>query len=126
MGSKMIIITSFFLFFFYTKNRAQSMKEKQKILLNYALCDCLSKNYFKVDSTIVLNDLSLSVYMQEYSFLSFETAVFVDSLINSNPYPNNVILSHTFSQNSNSNQVFKFCSDLIESNKLIIKKLLKE
>ena len=126
MGSKMIIITSFFLFFFYTKNRAQSMKEKQKILLNYTLCDCLSKNYFKVDSTIVLNDLSLSVYMQEYSFLSFETAVFVDSLINSNPYPNNVILSHTFSQNSNSNQVFKFCSDLIESNKLIIKKLLKE
>ncbi len=126
MGSKMIIITSFFLFFFYTKNRAQSMKEKQKILLNYTLCDCLSKNYFKADSTIVLNDLSLSVYMQEYNFLSFETAVFVDSLINSNPYPNNVILSHTLSQNSNLNQVFKFCSDLIESNKLIIKRLLKE
>jgi hypothetical protein len=117
-----LIAISFFLSFasFYAQNK----KEKNEILLDFALCDCLHKKWAQVDSTIVLNDVSLSVYMNQYNFISYEMTSAIDSMINSFEVSGNGLGSHTSSQVSNSNQIFKECSEFIKSKTLEIKRLI--
>jgi hypothetical protein len=64
-----LLLISFLISFSCTTLKAQSRKEKNSILLDFALCDCLTKKYTQADSTLVLNDVSLSVYFQEYDFI---------------------------------------------------------
>lgn len=106
--------------FFAMEINAQSRKEKNNILLDFALCDCLTKKYTQADSTIVLNDVSLSVYFQEYDFMKSETATVIDSLINAFEVSGKGMGSHTASQVPNSNQIFKECSEFIKSKRVEI------
>jgi hypothetical protein len=106
--------------FFAMEINAQSRKEKNNILLDFALCDCLTKKYTQADSTIVLNDVSLSVYFQEYDFITSETATAIDSLINAFKVSGKGMGSHTASQVPNSNQIFKECSEFIRAKRLEI------
>ena len=114
--------TTFFIIFsfFAMEINAQSRKEKNSILLDFALCDCLTKKYSQADSTLVLNDVSLSVYFQEYDFIKSETATAIDSLINAFEVSGKGIGSHTASQVPNSNQIFKECSEFIRAKRLEI------
>ena len=106
--------------FFAMEINAQSRKDKNNILLDFALCDCLTKKYTQADSTIVLNDVSLSVYFQEYDFITSETATAIDSLINAFEVSGKGMGSHTASQAPNSNQIFKECSEFIKAKRLEI------
>jgi hypothetical protein len=114
--------TTFFIIFsfFAMEINAQSRKEKNSILLDFALCDCLTKKYAQADSTLVLNDVSLSVYFQEYDFIKSETATAIDSLINAFKVSGKGMGSHTASQVPNSNQIFKECSEFIRAKRLEI------
>jgi len=111
LSTTLVIIFSFFAM----EINAQSRKEKNDILLDFALCDCLTKKYTQVDSTLVLNDVSLAVYFQEYDFIKSETITAIDSLINAFEVSGKGMGTHTASQVSNSNQIFKECSEFIES-----------
>lgn len=119
LSATLVIIFSFFAM----EINAQSRKEKNNILLDFALCDCLTKKYTQADSTLVLNDVSLAVYFQEYDFITSETATAIDSLINSFEVSGKGMGSHTASQVPNSNQIFKECSEFIKSKRVEIKKL---
>jgi hypothetical protein len=114
--------TTFFIIFsfFAMEINAQSRKEKNSILLDFALCDCLTKKYSQADSTLVLNDVSLSVYFQEYDFIKSETITAIDSLINAFEVSGKGMGSHTASQVPNSNQIFKECSEFIKAKRLEI------
>lgn len=118
-----MIIISFLFFFACTIIKAQSRKEKNNLLLDFALCDCLTKKYTQADSALVLNDISLSVYFQEYDFIKTETATAIDSLINTFEVSGKGMGSHTASRVPNSNQIFKECSEFIKSKRVEIKKL---
>lgn len=118
-----LIVISFLFSISCTILKAQSRKEKNSILLDFALCDCLTKKYAQADSTLVLNDVSLAVYFQEYDFIKSETATAIDSLINAFEVSGKVMGSHTASQVPNSNQIFKDCSEFIKSKRVEIKKL---
>ncbi len=109
--------------FFAMEINAQSRKEKNNILLDFALCDCLTKKYAQADSTLVLNDVSLSVYFQEFDFIKSETATAINSLIDAFKVSGKGMGSHTASQVPNSNQIFKECSEFIKSKRAEIKKL---
>ena len=109
-----------FFSFFAMEINAQSRKEKNNILLDFALCDCLTKKYTQADSTLVLNDVSLAVYFQEYDFITSETAIAIDSLINAFEVSGKGMGSHTASQVPNSNQIFKECSEFIKAKRLEI------
>jgi hypothetical protein len=115
-----LLLISFLIFFSCTTLKAQSRKEKNSILLDFALCDCLTKKYAQADSTIVLNDVSLSVYFQEYDFITSEKATAIDSLINAFKVSGKGMGSHTASQVPNSNQIFKECSEFIRAKRLEI------
>ena len=106
--------------FFAMEINAQSRKDKNNILLDFALCDCLTKKYAQADSTLVLNDVSLAVYFQEYDFIKSETATAIDSLINAFEVSEKGMGSHTASQVPNSNQIFKECSEFIKAKRLEI------
>ena len=106
--------------FFAMEINAQSRKDKNNILLDFALCDCLTKKYAQADSTLVLNDVSLAVYFQEYDFIKSETATAIDSLINAFEVSGKGMGSHTASQVPNSNQIFKECSEFIKAKRLEI------
>jgi hypothetical protein len=106
--------------FFAMEINAQSRKEKNNILLDFALWDCLTKKYTQADSPIVLNDVSLSVYFKEYDFMKSETATVIDSLINAFEVSGKGMGSHTASQVPNSNQIFKECSEFIKSKRVEI------
>ncbi len=114
--------TTFFIIFsfFAMEINAQSRKEKNSILLDFALCDCLTKKYAQADSTLVLNDVSLAVYFQEYDFIKSETITAIDSLINAFEVSGKGMGSHTASQVPNSNQIFKECSEFIRAKRLEI------
>lgn len=103
--------------------KAQSRKEKNNILLDFALCDCLNKKYAQADSTTVLLDVSLSVYIQEYDFIKIETVKAIDSLINLFEISMNGLGSHTATLVPNSNQIFKECSEFIKSKRVEIERL---
>jgi hypothetical protein len=115
-----LILISFLFSFTCTTINAQSRKEKNSILLDFALCDCLTKKYAQADSTLVLNDVSLAVYFQEYDFIKSETATAIDSLINAFEVSGKGMGSHTASQVPNSNQIFKECSEFIKAKRLEI------
>ena len=106
--------------FFAMEINAQSRKDKNNILLDFALCDCLTKKYSQADSTLVLNDVSLAVYFQEYDFITSEKATAIDSLINAFEVSEKGMGSHTASQVPNSNQIFKECSEFIKSKRVEI------
>ncbi|NBX80988.1 MAG: hypothetical protein EBQ94_11530 [Flavobacteriales bacterium] len=115
-----LLLISFLISFSCTTLKAQSRKEKNSILLDFALCDCLTKKYAQADSTLVLNDVSLAVYFQEYDFIKSETATAIDSLINAFEVSGKGKGSHTASQVPNSNQIFKECSEFIRAKRLEI------
>jgi hypothetical protein len=116
LSTTLVIIFSFFAM----EINAQSRKEKNSILLDFALCDCLTKKYSQADSTLVLNDVSLAVYFQEYDFIKSETITAIDSLINAFEVSGKGMGSHTASQVPNSNQIFKECSEFIRAKRLEI------
>jgi hypothetical protein len=121
---KYLSYTLVIIFSFFAKEiKAQSRKEKNSILLDFALCDCLNKKYTQADSTLVLNDISLAVYFQEYDFIKTETATAIDSLINTFEVSGKGMGSHTASQVPNSNQIFKECSEFIKTKRLEIRHL---
>ena len=115
-----LILISFLFSFTCSTIKAQSRKEKNNILLDFALCDCLTKKYSQADSTLVLNDVSLAVYFQEYDFIKSETATAIDSLFNTFEVSGKGMGSHTASQVPNSNQIFKECSEFIKAKRLEI------
>ncbi|MCC6722268.1 MAG: hypothetical protein IT243_08695 [Bacteroidia bacterium] len=78
------------------------------------------KNYHKSDTSIALNDVSLSVYMTEYNFIDFESAKLIDSIISELNIINERPKSHTQSVVANSNQIFIDCITFANSKRLEI------
>ena len=129
MGIKIIFLAIFSCLLIIKPNN-DNFKKKQKleIIKEFTLCDCLMKNYHKADTSIALNDVSLSVYMSEYNFINFESAKLIDSLISELYILNERPKSHTQSVVPNSNQIFIDCMTFANSKRLenaIKKEILK-
>jgi hypothetical protein len=129
MGIKLIFLAILSCILIIKPNNGKfKKKQKIEIIKEFVLCDCLMKNYHKIDTSIALNDISLSVYMNEYNFINFESAKLIDSLITEL----NILIerpnSHTQSVVPNSNQIFIDCIRFTNSKRLeneIKNKILK-
>lgn len=129
MGFKISLVL--FILLSYSKTHvalAKTHKEKIRIVKNFALCNCILKQYHLVDSSADLKDVSLSILMNSHEFISLGLAQTIDSTIDINFSRINTVHSHTTSQIDSANQIFIDCTTLINSKQFLrqIIKLLKQ